>query len=390
MVLSSNFPPDSRVEKEAVSLSQDGHDVHIISYARNDQPLFEQTNHYTIHRFKVGNFFKNKLSALALIIPLYFRKWKQQIEMLQKQESFDALHIHDLPLSKVGYYFKKKYGCKLVCDQHEFYSNWIKRTAHMNTSAGKIISFLSNWRKYEKKYLSLSDLVITVAEPLRENYMATYNIPKEKIITVPNTPSKNIYNQGNVNQSIVNKYKDDFIIFYAGGIDILRGIDTAIQALPDIKKRIPNAKILLCGKIVKPYDPFETAEQCEVKDSVIFEGWVDEVDLPSYIAASDICFFTPPANNYEINNTIATKIYQYAVMEKPLIVSDAKMMKEFVEGNKLGVSIASKSSEEFTNKTISLYNNQIELNLTSSKLITWEDSVTDLIESYRKLNENNL
>ncbi len=390
MTLTSDFPTDSRVKKEAISLSENGNEVHLICYSNGKDLLFEKNRNLTIHRIKVSNFFRNKLSALALVLPFFFLIWKKHIKRLYNKYNFDVIHIHDLPLSKVGYYFKKNYGCKLVCDQHEFYSNWIKRTAHMNTVFGKIILHLSNWSNYEKKYLRLSDLIITVAEPLKENYISVYNIPGNKIISVPNTPLKKVYNTENVNQTIVRKYINDFIIFYAGGIDILRGIDTAIRALPGIKKTIPNAKILLCGKIVKPYNPFETAEKYRVVDSVIFEGWVKENELPSYIAMSNICFFTPPADNDEINKTIATKIYQYAMMRKPIIVSDAKMMKEFVEKNRLGVSITTNNSEEFTKKAIALYNNQIELNLTSSRLISWEDSEKTLIESYMKFNGNNL
>ena len=49
----------------------------------------------------------------------------------------------------------------------------------------------------------------------------------------------------------------------------------------------------------------------------------------------------------EINNTIATKIYQYAAMGKPVIVSEARLMKEFVEANKLGFSVHFGNVEEF-------------------------------------------
>lgn len=381
MVLTSNFPPDSRVEKEAISLSEQGNNVHIVCYLNNGQSAYEVTKHYTIHRVKFSSFYRNKLSAAALILPSYFNKWEKVVGRLYKKNKYDVIHVHDLPLSKVGYHFKKKYGCKLVCDQHEFYSNWIKRTAHMNTLPGKIISLLSNWTTYEKKYLQLADLIVTVAEPLRENYINAYILPEEKIITVPNTPSKKIYNRQNVKDSIVNKYKDDFIIFYAGGIDILRGIDTAIKALPAIKNKIPNAKLLLCGKIIKPYDPFKTAEKYGVSDAVIFDGWVNESELPSYIAASDVCFFTPPATNDEINKTIATKIYQYAIMGKPVIVSEAKMMKEFVEKNNIGYSIKSGDDKAFAERVITL-SSQSNFEANTYNFSSWEETVDPLLRAY--------
>lgn len=386
MVLTSTFPPDSRVKKEAISLSENGHEVHLICYADVNSAKIEKTEYFTIHRINASSFFKNKISALALVLPIFFIQWKKQIKKLYNTYSFDAIHIHDLPLSKVGYYFKKKYDCKLVCDQHEFYSDWIKETAHMNTIPGKIISKFSNWKKYEAKYLRLANLVITVAKPLELNYIDKYNLPKSKIVTIPNTPTNKIFNRQNVKKSIVDQYKDDFTIFYAGGMDILRGIDTAIIALTKIRKEIPNVKLLLGGKIINPYDPFKTAAIHNVTANMEFKGWIEEEELPSYIVSSNICFFTPPATRDEINKTIATKIYQYAIMNRPIIVSDAKMMKDFVEQNNLGISIESENSEQFADAVIKIYNKRASFKSTSiNDNWYWENTVKPLILKYNNL-----
>jgi glycosyltransferase involved in cell wall biosynthesis len=385
MVLTSYFPPDSRVEKEAISLSEAGHEVHIICYAEGDKPLLESTDHYIIHRFRASDFVRNKLSAIALLVPFYFHKWRKQINILQKQHFFDAIHIHDLPLSKVGYYFKKKYGCKLICDQHEFYSEWITKTAHMNTLRGKIISSLSNWKKYENKYLLLADLVITVAEPLRLNYLKKYELNEDKIITVPNTPTKKIFNRDNINKEIVEKYKNDFVLFYAGGIDILRGIDTAIKALTLLKDEIPNIKLLLAGRIVKPYDPFKTAKKFNVEKFLEFKGWIDEQDLPSYITASDICFSLPSTDREETNNTIATKIYLYATMKRPIIASNAKTVKKFIEENKLGINIPHGNYVAFAENVLKYKNKQISYQPNSIEKFTWEETVKPLCRGYKDL-----
>ena len=384
MVLTTAFPPDSRVEKEVRSLFEAGHEIHIVCYAKGDQLNHEKTSYCSIHRLNFSNFFINKFSALALVFPVFFRKWRYAINKLHIEYRFDAFHIHDLPLSKVGYYFKKKYNSKLICDQHEFYSNWIDKTAHMNTVLGRIISRMSDWEKYERRYLNRADLVITVAKPLELNYIEKYNI--KNIITVPNTPTKRIFNQQNIKEQILEKYKNDFILFYAGGIDILRGIETAIIALKEIKKEIPNVKLLLGGKISKPFNPFKIAKQHGVLNRLEFIGWIDEEMLPSYITASEVCFFTPPANRDEINKTIATKIYQYAIMRKPIIVSDAKMMKEYVEKNNLGIAIEAGNSREFADAVITIskkiksYSNGVEKNE-----YYWEFTVRPLTDAYSNL-----
>lgn len=385
MVLEKEFPPDERVEKEAYSLSLEGNNIIIACYTFRNKTIIEDYDYFKVIRKTISKLIY-KSSAASLLIPFYFRFWKKYLERIIKDEKIDIIHIHDLPLSKTGYRLCNKYGLKLVCDQHEYYSNWISYTAHYNTMAGKIIRRFSNWRKYEKKYLNKANLVITIEEPLRKEYIDKIKIDPDKIINIPNTPLKKVFNINNIKQDILDHYKDDYVIFYAGGIDILRGIDLVINALSVIKKTIPNIKFLLAGQIQKGFDLSDHARKNEVYDLVSFIGWIPIEDLPSYIFASKICVFTPPVNREEINKTIATKIYQYASMGRPIVVSKAELMKQFVESNELGYSVS--DYKEFADKVNFLYNNPTEYNKLSENCLSisekyhWEATVNQLIEFY--------
>ncbi len=386
MLLEVDFPPDSRVEKEMIALSEAGHDVFLACITHSkDNCSPKKKQHYTVYRKYIGKRTFNKLCVTPLILPFYHRWWKSFANKIYREIKFDVIHVHDLPLSKVGFFFKKKYGTKLVCDQHEFYSDWIKDTAHMNTVLGKIVSAFSNWESYEKKYLTLADFVITVADPLRENYIRAYNIPNEKIVTILNTPTAKVFNKNNVSDEIVSKYSKDFVIFYAGVLDILRGVNTAILALPEIKKVIPNVKLVLGGRFAKEYTPFKLAKKEGVENLISFVGWIDENQLPSYIVASKICFFTPPSDRDEINKTIATKMYQYAVMGRPIITSDAEMMKEFVEQNALGVSIESNNSSQFAEAVISLSKENDQYSKKAVSAWYWEETILPMLQWYQKV-----
>jgi glycosyltransferase involved in cell wall biosynthesis len=389
MILDEEFPPDSRVEKEALSLVGQGYKVTIACYTISERPSFEIYKGIAIRRMKISRF-TYKLSAACLVIPYYFWRWQLFLNKLTKEIKPDIIHVHDLPLAKLGIKLKKKTHSKVVLDQHEYYSNWIIHTAHMNTLIGRIVKRLSNWEKYEKTYLRKADLVITVAEPLRLNYIGKYEINENQIITIPNTPSKEIYNLQYTKSDIIEKYADEFMIFYAGGIDILRGINTAIKALKKIEKEIPRVKLVLAGKIIKPYDPFKVAKQYHVDKLIEFVGWLNEEDLPSYITASKICFFTPPSTRDEINNTIATKIYQYAMMGKPIITSDAKLMRQFVESNKLGYSVKADDDIAFANAALKVYKNELRTNSFSDQQknkISWEYTVLPMLKEYKSLIE---
>jgi len=385
MVLEREFPPDNRVEKEAYSLSLAGNKIIIACYTLTNKPSIEDFNYYRVIRKPISKLIY-KSSAASLLIPFYFRFWKKFLDRIIRDEKIDVIHIHDLPLSKTGHRLSNKYGLKLVCDQHEYYSNWIIHTAHYNTLAGKIIRRLSNWKKYEKRYLNKADLVITIEEPLRKEYIDEIKINPDKIIKIPNTPLKRVFNTTNIKQNILENYKNDYVIFYAGGIDILRGIDMVINALPLVKNYIPNVKFVLAGKIQKGIDLMNYARKRHVKELISFIGWIPVQDLPSYIFASKICVFTPLVNREEINKTIATKIYQYASLGKPILVSQAKLMKHFVESNELGYSV--NNYKEFADKVIYLYNNpavydEISGNcLRVSEKYYWELTITKLIEFY--------
>jgi glycosyltransferase involved in cell wall biosynthesis len=385
MVLEKEFPPDERVEKEAYSLALAGNKIIIACYTFTDKPQIEDLEHFRVIRKPVSKLIY-KSSAAILLLPFYFRFWEKYLARIIEDEKINIIHIHDLPLTKTGYKLCNKYGLKLVCDQHEYYSNWIIHTAHYNTFIGKIIKRLSDWKKYEEKYLNKAALVITVEEPLRKEYIDKIKINPDKIIKIPNTPLRRVFNTGNIKQNIVNNYKNNYVIFYAGGIDILRGIDMVINALPIIKNNIPNIKFVLAGQIQKGFDLIYYAKKNNVDELISFIGWVHVEDLPSYIFASKICVFTPPVNREEINKTIATKIYQYASMGKPILVSQAELMKQFVEINKLGYSVS--NYKEFADKVIYLYNNPLEYNRISENCLNvsekyhWELTAKPLIEFY--------
>lgn len=391
MVLEGEFPPDERVEKEALSLISVGNEVHIACYSKvKEFNKLETYENIFIHR-KYLPVIIYKLSAAILILPFYFLYWIAYLKRLNRTYNFDVIHIHDLPLAKLGYYFKKYQNLRFVADQHEYYSDWIIHTAHYNTFLGKIIKSLSPWSSYEKKYLNKADIVITVEKPLMKTYIEKHRISHEKIICLPNTPLKDNFNKENISTDIIEKYKNSYVIIYVGGIDILRGIDLAISALPELKKKIPNVKLLLIGPCYGGYDPMSTARKFDVEEYVEIAGWKSINLVPSYIAASDIGIFTPPVNRDEINKTIATKIYQYIAMGKPIIVSSAELMKNFVESNQVGFALKNNNSKIFFDKVIQIYTNQElarqmgEKGKTLSEFYFWETTSRTLIEGYSLL-----
>lgn len=390
MVLAGEFPPDERVEKEMESLLKAGFTVAIAVYTMQNKPVVELCNNYIIYRKNISRLLY-KSSAAALILPCYFNFWYRFLDSILKKDQFHFIHIHDLPLSKTGYQLARKHNLKLICDQHEYYSNWIVRTRHYNTEMGKIIRTFSNWSKYERKYLQKADLVITVADSLKEIYINQVKVSPLRVITLPNTPRLSDFNLANVDEDIVGKYKNKFVLFYGGSLDELRGIDFILQGVSRLKQEIHNLLFLVAGKENRTFNLQSLVTQYQVEKEVEYVGWVPLSILSSYVAASNVCLFVPRADNMEINNTIATKIYQYAAMGKPVIVSEARLMKEFVEANRLGFSVHFGNVEELCQSILNLRSSSEITEHIKSKAVTiaqqysWEKTSIEWVNYYDHL-----
>lgn len=393
MILDGEFPPDERVEKEALTLISEGYRVFILCLNYGNFKPSEIYKGIEIIRIGINKPLRNKLHATYLILPFYRMLWKRKIESVINEKAINVIHIHDLPLSDIGIKLRRRYNLKVVCDQHEFYSVWIIRTAHYNTMTGRVVSFFSNWEKYERKFLPQADLVITVAEPLRDMYINGRGVKKENIIVLPNTPSREVFNDKNIDLSVIEKYRDNFMLFYAGHIDILRGINTIIDALPLLRDAIPDFKFVLAGRFNrKYYDPIRYADDLGVLDMIEYHEWIPLQKLPSYIAASKVCIFIPP-NTPEMNRTIVTKVYQNIVMHKPMIVGQPELMKNLVESNRIGLSIRESDPRDLAEK-LKMLRSSPELLKSFEKnasLIAgnyyWEVTSAPLSDQYSKFKE---
>jgi glycosyltransferase involved in cell wall biosynthesis len=214
------------------------------------------------------------------------------------------------------------------------------------------------------------------------------------IIVVPNTPLVNVFNATNIDNQIVEKYKSDFTVFYAGGIDSLRGLSTVLAAINILKGRIPRIKFVVAGRIVKPYDFLAEIRHYDVEKQVDYLGWVDVSQIPSYVFASSVCVHVPPATHDEVNMSISTKIYQYMALRKPIIVGQAKLMKKLVEESGVGVSIVESDPDDLAKKLLHYFNHpevldEIIANYDSiAEKYFWEGTVKPLILAYEKFEQS--
>ena len=86
MILDAVFPPDPRVENEAVSLVKAGHEVFLFCLHYGQQKQSEVINGIEVKRY-LSNTLEYKVSALAYTIPLYTFLMKRKIRQFIKENN---------------------------------------------------------------------------------------------------------------------------------------------------------------------------------------------------------------------------------------------------------------------------------------------------------------
>lgn len=367
MVLTNEFPPDRRVYDELISLKNAGHEMHIACFTKENRLSYELLDGINIHRKPISTLM-HKLSVGALKLPFYFNFWRKFIADLYNKLRFDAIHIHDLPLTKVGIDIKNKYKIPLVVDLHENWPASLETATHTNTIAGKILSSNMQWRKYEANILNHADAIITVIEEMK-NRIVKHSIKPEKIHVVSNTVNTNTFPVYN------DKPKSDFVtLFYAGGINIHRGLQIIIQSLPLILREKPNVILNIIGSGSYTTTLKKMVNDLNLKNHVKFLGWKSLEEISKHLAQSDIALI-PHLKSEQTDCSSPNKIYQYIYAKKPILTSNCNSLVRIIKETKSGISYKNNSPEDFKRAFFELLDNK-------NKALDLEYGLSIILEKY--------
>lgn len=384
MVLDEEFPPDDRVHKEAQSLIKEGFDVAIACYTFSERPKFEEIDGIRIFRKKISKFIY-KSSVAALTFPVYFNWWKKYLQEIFQTNTFDIIHIHDLPLTKVGVHFKQKHNLKLVVDLHENWPAVLEKAVHTNTFLGKILSPISLWRKYEKNILKKADLIVTVVEEMKER-IAKLGIERKNMTIVHNAISKNRYkNQGECPN------KNFFTLFYAGDINYVRGLQNILDDLKIAKKKIKNLRVWIIGKGNYLKKLKKLVEEKGLIDIFSFLGWQPLEEVMKKLENADIGLMTQ-LRWEQSDCSSPNKLFQYMFKSKPYLVDFSDSINRIANETQSGLVFDHNVKEDFYKKLLYLYQHPEErkkMGENGNKAIltkyNWDNTVKDFLDKYKKL-----
>lgn len=329
------YPWDVRLEKFIKTFISYGDQVCLVTKGNNKLPSIEVTNYtnYRVLKTPLGHNFTTKLINYPLFInPV----WLNYPYKVLRNEMPDILIVRDLPLALVASFIGNKLRIPVIFDMAENYPAAL--VAYENPLYRPFL-FNNAWlpKQYEKHCLRLVDHVFVVAEEQMDR-LIRIGISSDKITIVRNTPEIDFFNKQH--EADDNNEKEQIDLLYVGKIDVHRGINILVEAIPDIMSEFKNVRVNLVGTGTCKEKLEKLSNSLGLEKVIKFWGWLSLKEIPSFIKNSDICLI-PHLKSEHTDTTIPNKIFDYMAFAKPVIVSDCRPLKRIIEENNCGLSFRS-------------------------------------------------
>ena len=389
MVLSTKiFPPDGRVEREARDLLRAGHNVYLMARRGPNQAKEENVEGVLVIRVPLP--FQQK-KAVADLIYFFFQRYFIFFHIVRacRKHKIDALHVHDLPYALATTLAGKALGLPVVFDMHEHYVVMLqssfesRRYRKFKPFAFILLGLL---RREEKAACRRARKVIVVAQEHIAR-IAQLGVAQADIVEVTNTEDVDHFRGLPIDESLMETWRDDFVILYVGGFSPLRGLETAIAAMPAILAGLPNARLLLVGDGQNRDELEELVKDLNLAERVTFTGFVPFARLPTYIRLSDVCLI-PHISTPHIETTMPNKIFQFMMLGKPVVVSSTRPMMRIVEDAACGLIFAVGDPASLAEKILALQDADLRRQLGDKgrqavmDRYNWQMTVQALLELY--------
>ena len=403
MILDKNFPPDIRVEKEAKALIDAGHKVHLLVFMRRHEKgePEEEIKGIKIHRVphpreKMSSL-RNRWNSIKLQTTFVNPYWAKTVELNARKFKWTVLHAHDLQLVGSALSAGKILGIPVVADLHENKPDQYlaKRASYpfFKRLREAVRTNILIWRFYERTALQRCDRVIVVVREMAER-LYPYGIPESRIVIVSNTEDASVFQENELDNEIIDRYRNDWVISFIGGLAPYKGISTLIKALPLAASDIPNLKCVIVGakrqEYVERYTKLAMQYGCDKWVDIL--KWVPFKKVRSYMAAS-AAGVIPFDHVRQYQASAPHKMFQYMASGIPLVVSNMRSFKRLMEETGAGLVFDAGDPSSLARAIVELHRNpELRDRLgrngyeAARGLYAWRNDAARLVGLYDELN----
>jgi glycosyltransferase involved in cell wall biosynthesis len=383
MLVLQDITYDSRVKREAKTLSQAGYRVKILDW---EYPL-DSSDGRTLQRESLNGVEVSRIRILTRGLPrnAFFRgiKYLEYLWAAFRQavrERADIYHAHDLYPLVPAFLGAKLRRAKVIYDAHEL---WTEQ-ARISNSVARV------WRKIERFLLPRVDAVLTVNEALAKVLHVEYGA-KKPVVVMNCQPHANPERTLKLAEFLKNKgIQGKRIVLYQGGLMPGRGLSQLVHAFEFLEEDIV---LILMGDGTLKQELSVLVRQLGLGDRIAFHPLVLPDVLLTYTASADlgvvICENTC-RNNYLC---LPNKLFEYLAAGIPIVMCDfpelRKLLRKYEVGREFDPSSPKSiaSAIQFCLADPARYE---RMRANTQKAIleyNWENEAAKLLKVYRSLDQ---
>jgi len=331
----ADYPWDVRVEKVAHSLTEAGHQVHLVARNTHRRPAHERLPEAQVHRLRPWRILGRRLDAMTMFPAFFNPRWMSAILGTARASRAELVLVRDLPLAPTAIWAGRLLGIPVVLDMAENYpammrSLWqvgVHRRTDVLVRNPSLVAAVERW------VMARVDHTLVVVEESRDRLLAL-GVAPERITVVCNTPPLS-----RLDELIPKVHANgaQLELAYLGLLEAPRGIAVVIDAIARIRNAGIRARLTVLGDGRERRNFEERARGLGLdSESVRFLGRVPYNDAVRLLQTADVGV-VPHAANESWNTTIPNKLFDYMAGGLAVLTSDAKPAARVVRENAAGV-----------------------------------------------------
>lgn len=327
MVVHAYYPlGETRVEREAQALVNDGYAVDVICLKRGEHPSTEEVGGVSVFRLPVSRHKKSGRLIQFIEYLVFFFLSSIKLLALYSKKHYDCVQVHNLPDFLVfAAALPKLFGAKVILDIHDmmpdFYAASINR--EMDSLPVRLVVL------EERLSCRFADRIICVTENARQA-LIDRGVPKEKISIVMNVADSEIFNRSGEKNKILDD-NQEFRLVYHGSFTKRYGVDLIVHAVNLLRDKIPGIHLTLIGGGELRDDLIGLTEQYNLEGNVHFsENLVISTDLPELLRNCDVGI-VPNQNDPFTDGLLPTKLLEYTALGLPVIAAKTSTISNYFD-----------------------------------------------------------
>ena len=240
-------------------------------------------------------------------------------------------------LTALGAWYKKRFGYKLIVDQHDFHH---KIPGHPKYK--KILRYLDYFlfRKFLVNYsFGKADRIVAVTDETKDFLVRVHRLDPKNVLMIPLGVDTDSFKFDKIGRIQIRKkfnIKDNDVVFtFSGTIVRRKGLELLINAFSELKEKNTKLMIIGTGDSLYMQELKSLAKSNGIDDRCLFTGFIKKNRIKKFFSASDVGVW--PGNN-------SVSIIEAMACRLPIVMVDLQLTHLVGYGNGLYFPMHDKES----------------------------------------------